>query len=117
MPKVHVSTVINAPIERVWRTVGDFNGLTAWMPGMKDGMIEECKPANAIGSVRRLSMAGTRDTRRARLGAVAARGDRTTCSVLRGPPPGNKLVTPIQLRPITDSYAPLGEWSSQFETE
>ena len=36
MPKVLVSTVINAPIERVWRTVADYNGLPSWMPGMKD---------------------------------------------------------------------------------
>jgi uncharacterized protein YndB with AHSA1/START domain len=32
MPKAFVSTVINAPIERVWRVASDFNGLAAWMP-------------------------------------------------------------------------------------
>jgi uncharacterized protein YndB with AHSA1/START domain len=117
MPKVHVSTVINAPIERVWRTVGDFNGLTAWMPGMKDGMIEEGNPANAIGAVRRLSMAGTSDKLRERLEELSPQDYRITYSVLEGPLPVKKIVTTMQLRPITDSYGTLGEWSSQFETE
>ena len=45
MPKVLVSTVINAPIERVWRTVADYNGLPAWMPGMKNSTIEDGKTA------------------------------------------------------------------------
>ena len=40
MPKAFVSTVINAPLERVWRVVSDINGLPAWMPGMNDSVIE-----------------------------------------------------------------------------
>jgi hypothetical protein len=28
-----------------------------------------------------------------------------------------KIVTTMHLRPITDSYGTLGEWSSEFETE
>ncbi len=61
------STVINAPIERVWRTVADYNGLPAWMPGMKDSTIEDGKSPNAVGAVRRLGIAGTKDVLRERL--------------------------------------------------
>ena len=35
-----MSTVIDAPLERVWRVVSGFNELPAWMPGMKDSAIE-----------------------------------------------------------------------------
>jgi uncharacterized protein YndB with AHSA1/START domain len=117
MKQVHVSTVINAPIERVWRTVSDFNGLAAWMPGMKDSLIEEGKPTTEIGAVRRLSMAGTSDKLRERLEELSPQDYRITYSVLEGPLPVNKIVTTMQLRPITDIYGTLGEWSSQFETE
>jgi uncharacterized protein YndB with AHSA1/START domain len=117
MKQVHVSTVINAPIERVWRTVSDFNGLAAWMPGMKDSLIEESKPATEIGAVRRLSMAGTSDKLRERLEELSPQDYRITYSVLEGPLPVNKIVTTMQLRPITDIYGTLGEWSSHFETE
>jgi len=64
MPKVFVSTVINAPIERVWRVTSDFNGLPAWMPGMKDSAIEPGKKATEVGAVRKLGMAGTKDVLR-----------------------------------------------------
>jgi uncharacterized protein YndB with AHSA1/START domain len=117
MSKVHVSTVINAPIERVWRTVSDFNGLPAWMPGMKDSMIENGKGATEIGAVRRLGMAGTSDKLRERLEELMPQDYRITYSVLEGPLPVRKIVTTMQLRPITDVYGTLGEWSSQFETE
>ena len=48
MPKAFVSTVINAPIERVWRVASDFNGLAGWMPGMKESVIEPGKKADEI---------------------------------------------------------------------
>ena len=117
MPKVHVSTVINAPIERVWRTVSDFNGLPAWMPGMKDSTIEDGKSPIAVGAVRCLSMAGTNAKLRERLEVLSPENYQITFSVLEGPLPVKNVVTTIRLRPITDVYGTLGEWSSQFETE
>jgi uncharacterized protein YndB with AHSA1/START domain len=117
MPKVHVSTVINAPIERVWRTVSDFNGLPAWMPGMKDSTIEDGKSPLSIGAVRSLSMPGTNAKLRERLEVFSPEDYQITYSVLEGPLPVKNVVTTMRLRPITDIYGTLGEWSSQFETE
>ena len=67
MAKVLASTVINAPIERVWHCISDFNGLPAWMPGMKESVIEPGKADKEVGAVRSLSMAGTKDKLRERL--------------------------------------------------
>lgn len=117
MPKVFVSTVINAPIERVWRTVGDFNGLPAWMAGMKDSVVEDGKGDKDIGAVRRLSIIGTGDKLRERLEAYKPDEYFITYSVLEGPIPVKNVVTSMRLRPITDTYGTLGEWSSQFDTE
>ena len=117
MPKVHVSTVINAPIERVWRTVSDFNGLPAWMPGMKDSTIEDGKSPLAVGAVRSLSMPATNAKLRERLEVFSPEDYQITYSVLEGPLPVKNVVTTIRLRPITDIYGTLGEWCSQFETE
>ena len=116
MPKVLVSTVINAPIERTWRTVSDFNGLPAWMPGMKDSTIEDGKSPTAVGAVRRLSMAGSNDKLRERLEVLSPEKFQVTYAVLEGPLPVKNIVTTIRLRPITDTYGTLAEWSSQFET-
>jgi uncharacterized protein YndB with AHSA1/START domain len=117
MPKVHVSTVINAPIERVWRTVSDFNGLPAWMPGMKGSTIEDGKSPLSVGAVRALSMTGTNAKLRERLEAFSPEDHQITYSVLEGPLPVKNVVTTMRLRPITDIYGTLGEWSSQFEAE
>jgi uncharacterized protein YndB with AHSA1/START domain len=117
MPKIHVSTVINAPIERVWRTVSDFNALPAWMPGMKDSTIEDGKSPPSVGAVRALSMTGTNAKLRERLEVFSPEDHQITYSVLEGPLPVKNVVTTMRLRPITDIYGTLGEWSSQFETE
>ena len=117
MPKVLMSTVINAPTERVWRTVSDFNGLPAWMPGMKDSTIEDGKSPTTIGAVRRLSMSGTKDVLRERLDVFEPENCRISYAVLEGPLPVKNIVTTMHLRPITDTYGTLGEWSTQFETE
>ena len=117
MPKAFVSTVINAPIERVWRVASDFNGLAAWMPGMKDSVIEPGKFAQEIGAVRKLTMAGTKDVLRERLEALTPEEFLITYSVLEGPLPVKNVRTSMRLRPITDTYGTLGEWSTEFETE
>ncbi len=117
MPKVLVSTVINAPIERVWRTVADYNGLPSWMPGMKESTVEPGKKPTEIGAVRKLSMAGTKEVLRERLEALDDKTHTITYSVLEGPLPVKNIRTTMHLRPITDSYGTLGEWSTQFDTE
>ena len=97
MTKVHVSTVINAPIERVWRTVSDFNGLPAWMPGMKDSTIEDGKGATEIGAVRRLvNGRHERQTARAARGIVAAGSTASPIRCWKGPLPVKKIVTTMQ---------------------
>ena len=108
MPKVLVSTVINAPIERVWRTASDFNGLPTWMPGMKESTIEAGKKPTEIGAVRKLAMAGTKDVLRERLEALDDKTCTITYSVLEGPLPVKNIRTTMHLRPITDSYGTLG---------
>jgi hypothetical protein len=118
MPKAFVSTVINAPLERVWRVVSDFNGLPAWMPGMMDSVIEpSSKKSTEIGAVRKLSMAGTKDVLRERLETLSLDEFLITYSVLEGPLPVKNIRTSMRLRPITDIYGTLGEWSTEFETE
>jgi uncharacterized protein YndB with AHSA1/START domain len=117
MPKVFVSTVINAPIERVWRTAGDYNGLPAWMPGMKDSLIEPGKTEKEVGAVRKLSMIGSKDILRERLEALSPEEFLISYSVLEGPLPVKNIRTSMRLRPITDTYGTLGEWSTEFDTE
>ena len=117
MPKAFVSTVINAPIERVWRVASDFNGLAAWMPGMKDSVIEPGKSEKEIGAVRKLSMAGSKDILRERLEVLSPEEFLITYSVLEGPLPVKSIRTSMRLRADHRHLGTLGEWSTEFETE
>jgi Polyketide cyclase / dehydrase and lipid transport len=87
------------------------------MPGMKDSVIEDNKPPTTVGAVRRLGMAGSKDILREKLEVFDAENHRISYSVLEGPLPVKKILTSMHLRPITDSYGTLGEWTTQFETE
>jgi hypothetical protein len=111
--KVFVSTVINAPIERVWRVLRDFNGLPSWMAGMKASEIEAGKEPAAIGAVRRLTLADG-SILRERLEQLSDGDQQITYSVLEGPLPVKDVVTSMRLRPITDMYWTYAEWTSQF---
>ena len=54
MSEVYVSRVIEAPIERVWAIIRDFNSLPHWLPTAASSTIEGDEPADRIGVVRRV---------------------------------------------------------------
>jgi uncharacterized protein YndB with AHSA1/START domain len=114
---VLVSTVINAPVERVWQVVRDFNGLPSWMAGMKASAIEGGKDATEVGAVRRVTLDGGGGTLRERLEQLSESDLQITYSVLEGPLPVKDVVTSMRLRPITDMFWTYAEWTSQFTPE
>ena len=116
MPRFFFSTVINAPIDRVWKSVSDFNGLPAWMPGILESSIEDDADPSKIGAVRRMKMADGTEARE----ELVERSDedrRISYVVLQAPIPVKNVRNTMQLRPITDLHGTLAEWVSEFETE
>lgn len=115
MTKVFVSTVINAPLERVWRCLADFNGLPNWMPGMKASEIEGGTAPDKPGAIRMLKMAGTSDVLRERLDELDPDNFTIKYAVVEGPMPVKIIQTGMRLRPITDIHGTLGEWFTEIE--
>lgn len=58
MAKIQVSSVICAPVERVWEYIRDFNGLPKWFPGVTDSHIEAGVAVNQAGCVRNFGLDG-----------------------------------------------------------
>ena len=58
MIRVTRSAVIDAPIERVWDVLRDFNSHTAWHPVVAESEIEGGEPSDQVGCVRRFTLAG-----------------------------------------------------------
>src|SRR5258705_13031179 len=56
MIRVTRSAVIDAPIERVWAVLRDFNSHTAWHPAVGESEIEGGDPPDQVGCVCRFTL-------------------------------------------------------------
>ncbi|MCA3017993.1 MAG: SRPBCC family protein, partial [Rhodocyclaceae bacterium] len=52
MARVYISSVIDAPVGRVWERVRDFNALPRWLPLVRESRIENGEPSDRVGCVR-----------------------------------------------------------------
>ena len=62
------STIIDAPTDRVWAVLRDFNGHDQWHPAVATSLIERGQSADKIGCVRRFRLADGSELREQLLG-------------------------------------------------
>jgi NADPH:quinone reductase-like Zn-dependent oxidoreductase len=113
--KVRKSTVVEAPIESVWRFLRDFNGHYRWHPIVAESAIEDGRQADEIGCVRRFRLARG-GWLREQLLTLSDRDHTFTYCILEAPIPLFDYVATVRLKPITDGDRTLWEWQSSFET-
>jgi hypothetical protein len=114
MVKVYTSSVLNAPAEKVWSEIRDFNGLPRWHPAIKDSYIEQRLPSDKVGCVRNFTFhAGGRI--RERLLALSDFDYSVTYSILESPMGVANYVATLKLSPITDGNRTFAEWSAEFD--
>src|ERR1700687_5699767 len=53
---VYISAVIDAPVEAVWKIMRDYNGMPSYHPGIKHSLIEDGRPSDQVGCVRKLTL-------------------------------------------------------------
>ena len=58
MIRIVRSTVIDAPTDRVWALLRDFNGHDRWHPAVAKSAIERGQSADKLGCVRRFFQIG-----------------------------------------------------------
>lgn len=114
MPTIHVSSVIDAPIEKVWDRIRDFNGLPQWHPRMVESQIEDGKAATEIGAVRRFTV-GSGATIREKLLAFSDDDHLTTYSIIGHPAPVTNHTATLRLERVTDGDRTFASWSSTFD--
>jgi hypothetical protein len=115
MAKIYVSSVIDAPIDKVWAVVRDFNGLPNWLPAFADSHIEGGLPADAVGCVRNFNLKEGGNIRE-RLLALSDAEYFCTYTILSAPLPVENYVATLRLRPITDGNRTFAEWSAEFDS-
>ena len=113
MIRVTRSTVLNAPINRVWSVLRDFNSHTAWHPVVAESVIEGDEASDRVGCVRRFRL---RDGARIReqLLSLSDRDHRITYCIVDADVPLERYVATIQLKPVTDGDGTFWHWQSTF---
>jgi uncharacterized protein YndB with AHSA1/START domain len=98
------SSVIDAPIEKVWARIRDFNGLPSWHPRMVESEIEGGKSATDIGAVRRFKVVAFSDA-----------DHLTTYSIIEHPAPITNHTATLKLERVTDGDRTFAVWTSSFD--
>ncbi len=114
MAKVTISSVIDAPVEKVWARIRDFNGLPSWHPRMVESHIEDGKDAGAIGCVRNFQLASGARIRE-KLLDFSDDNFLVSYSILETPQPLTNHQATLQLRRVTDGDRTYAEWTASFD--
>ncbi|HSV61675.1 MAG TPA: SRPBCC family protein [Variovorax sp.] len=109
------STVIDAPIERVWAVLRDFNSHDRWHPAVAQSRIEGGERSDQVGCVRSFSL---RDGNRIReqLLALSEREHKSTYCIVEATVPLQRYVATVTLKPVTDGQRTFWHWESTFAT-
>jgi NADPH:quinone reductase-like Zn-dependent oxidoreductase len=107
------SAVIDAPIDRVWNVLRDFNSHGDWHPAVVSSEMENVIDGDMVGGVRRFSLAGGAELREQLL-SHSDRDHSLSYCILDSPLPLFDYVATIRLRPVTDGNRTFWDWRSQF---
>lgn len=114
MIKVTRSAVIDAPIERVWAVLRDFNSHTGWHPIIAESSIEHGEPADQVGCVRAFALKDG-NTIREQLLSLSDEEHTFTYCILDATVPLHRYVAEVRLKRVTDGERTFWHWQSTFE--
>lgn len=114
MARAYASTVIDAPVEKVWAIVRDFNGLPNWVPSVTRSRIEDGLAADAVGCVRSFHLRDGTHVRERLLQLDDARRSLSYNFETPAFPVGDYLAT-LRVVPVTVGDRSFVEWEATFE--
>ena len=125
MTTARYSTVLDHPLQIVWSLIRDFNNYPAYIEGVSESVIEDDKPGDEVGAVRRFCYLGLWVRQR-----LATHSDTVHSLTYAGIEPlpfpadlAPQLVSPVRyegtisLREITEGDRTLIEWSIDLDAE
>jgi NADPH2:quinone reductase len=107
------SAVIEAPIDRVWAVLRDFNSHDRWHPAVARSRMENDLDGDVVGAVRRLRLADGGELREQLLRHSDRECTYTYC-ILDSSLPLFDYVATVRLKPVTDGNQTFWDWRSQF---
>jgi NADPH2:quinone reductase len=115
LQRVVRSTVIDAPIERVWAVLRDFNSHDRWHAVVDASRIERGERSDRVGCVRSFTL---KDGNRIReqLLTLDDRSHRSTYCIVEATVPLQRYVATVTLGRVTDGNRTFWHWESTFAT-
>ncbi len=113
---VHITAIVNAPLDKVWPLFRDFNGLGGWHPGVAQSRLEAGGRHDAVGSVRHLTLKPSGFVRE----QLLMLDDPNTAlrySIIETDLPMRDYVAGVSLHPITEGGGTLVQWWADFRVE
>ena len=115
MPHVVRSTIIDAPVDRLWSVLRDFNGHDRWHPIVARSEIERAYPSDRVGCIRRFQLRDGSELREQLLTLSDLEMTFSYC-LLDTPIPLFNYVAHVRLLPVTDGNRSFWHWESRFTT-
>ncbi|HTE79805.1 MAG TPA: SRPBCC family protein [Reyranella sp.] len=115
MQRVTRSAIIDAPIERVWEILRDFNSHDRWHPAVAESHIENGEAPDRVGCVRNFRLRDGAHIRE-QLIALSDSEHVSTYCILDATVPLQRYVATLQLKPVTDGNRTFWHWQSTFDT-
>ena len=115
LQKVVRSAIIDAPIERVWAVLRDFNSHDRWHSAVADSHIEGGERSDQVGCVRNFRLKDGHQIREQLL-TLSDREHRSTYCIVEASLPLQRYVATVTLKPVTDGNRTFWLWESSFAT-
>ena len=112
---VQRSAVIDAPIDRVWEILRDFNSHHKWHPAVTRSLMENDLAGDIVGGVRKSNLSNVSELREQLLSHSDIEYTYTYC-ILDSPLPLIDYLATVRLRPVTDGNQTFWDWRSRFRT-
>lgn len=116
MPRIFVSSVVNAPADKVWAVIRRFDAVVDWLPFVKSSPIEGGGDPNRVGCVRVLTQTDGEVFREVLI-ALSDAERSYSYTFVSSPVPVRNHQTTLRVLPITDGNRSYVEWSSRFEID
>src|SRR6266704_1339726 len=116
MARVFVSSVVDAPAEKVWAMIRRFDAVADWLPFVKSSPIEDGGDPTRVGCVRVLTQTDGEVFREV-LVALSDPERFYAYTFVGSPVPVRNHCTTLRVLPITDGDRSYVEWSSRFEID
>jgi NADPH:quinone reductase len=115
LQRVVRSTIIDAPIERVWAVLRDFNSHDQWHTVVASSHIEERQRNDQVGCVRSFTLQDGNRIREQLL-TLSDSDYKSTYCIVEATVPLQRYVAAITLKPVTDGQRTFWHWESTFAT-